>query len=196
MLIALDPGHGGGNGKQGDPGATSPINIDRKDLLYTEEDDIAYDIALKTQSLLIVAGFPAFLTRRPNQFISLRERCELANKMKANIFVSIHINAAGSPQARGIETFSYRNSTKGSALRDVVHQKVMDAVDRDKWVNRGLKEAGFYVLKHTQMPAALIECGFVTNVHDEIRLNDPEVRQQFAKGIAQGVIQYMKEDNK
>ncbi|HHV63404.1 MAG TPA: N-acetylmuramoyl-L-alanine amidase [Firmicutes bacterium] len=189
MRIVLDAGHGGGKG-QGDPGAVDPVQPAEGDMLYTEEDDLAFDIARRAQEALMLSGHTAHLTRRPNQFISLQGRCDLANRLGADVFVSIHLNA-GPPTARGFEVFSYPGSCPGAQLRDAILGAIAKAFP--DWVNRGAKEANYAVLRGTKMPAALVECGFVTNTEEERKLHDPAVRQRMAEAIAAGVIKYGRE---
>lgn len=186
MRIIVDPGHGGGKGS-GDPGAVDPVQPAEGDMLYTEEDDLAFDIALRAQKVLMLAGHTAYLTRRPNQFIGLQGRCDLANRLEADAFVSIHLNA-GPPQARGFEVFSFPGSREGVRLRDTILGEIAKAFP--SWTNRGAKEANFAVLRGTKMPAALVECGFVTNTEEERKLHDPAIRQRMAEAITRGILNY------
>lgn len=92
VRVILDPGHGGA-----DPGAVGEGNL--------LEKDIVLEIALKARDLLEAEGYRVFLTREDDRFVSLRNRARLANRLRADLFVSIHANAAGNRQARGTETF-------------------------------------------------------------------------------------------
>lgn len=94
VRIALDPGHGGI-----DPGA-----VGENGLL---EKDVVLEISRKVRSLLEIKGYNVFLTRSGDQFISLRKRARLANRRQADLFVSIHANAAFNQLAQGTETFYY-----------------------------------------------------------------------------------------
>ncbi len=183
--VVLDPGHGGR-----DPGAVDPIEPRQGDVLATREDELAYDIALRARRALEAGGHVGHLTRAPGQFVSLPERCDIANRLGAAAFVSIHVNAAKDPAGDGIETFSYPGAVMGARLRDLVHREVMRLTPEFR--NRGAKAAKYYVTHHTRMPACLVECGFCTNVADEKRLHDPEVRERIARGIASGVIAFLK----
>lgn len=158
------------------------------DMLYTEEDDLAYDIALRMRDILLLAGHTVYLTRQPNQFSSLKGRCDFANRLNADVFVSIHLNS-GPPAAKGFEVFSFPGSREGARLRDAILAEISKAF-RD-WVNRGGKEANYAVLRGTKMPAALVECGFITNSEEERRLHDPAIRQRMAEVIAKGIMAYM-----
>ena len=184
MRIVLDPGHGGK-----DPGAIDPVQPWQGDMLVTREDEIAYDIALRTRQCLERAGYTAYLSRSPNQFVSLQGRCEFANRMQVDAFISIHINAASKPEASGIETFCYPGAIRGARLRDLVHNGVIRIVPEFR--DRGVKEARHYVTHYTKAPACLIECGFCTNPEDERRLHDLGVRARIAQGIANGVVMFL-----
>ena len=183
MRIVLDPGHGGH-----DTGAYDPIDPAQGDMLCTIEGEMAFDIAQRTERLLAAAGHDVYLTRRPTEFISLQTRCDIANKLKSDIFVSVHLNAHRDENVKGIEVFSFPGSKEGAKLRNAVYMEIMDRLAG--WTQRGTKEANFYVLRETDMPAILVECGFVTNVEEERELHKPETRQKFAEGIAAGVMAY------
>ncbi len=158
-------------------------------MLATREDEIAYDIAFRARRALEAAGYVGHLTRAPGQFISLPGRCDIANRLGAAAFVSVHVNAAENPAAAGIETFSYPGAAKGARLRDLVHREVMRLAP--EFANRGTKVARHYVTHYAKAPACLVECGFCTNPEDERRLHDPGVRARIAQGIADGVVLFL-----
>ena len=171
-----------------DTGAYDPVDPAQGDMLCTIESEMAFDIAQRTERLLRMKGFEVHMTRQPNEFISLQKRCDIANRLKADIFVSIHLNAHNNPNVRGIEVFSYPGSVEGAKLRNAVYMEIMNRFPG--WRQRGTKEKALWVLKNTVMPAVLVECGFITNVEEEKELHKPEIRQKFAEGIAAGVLAY------
>jgi len=173
LTVCLDPGHGGE-----DSGAVG------NGLL---EKDLNLDIALKARPLIEAAGFNVIMTRRSDVYVSLEERCRIANRARATVFVSIHNNAFTST-AKGTETFCYYDSEEGRRLAASIHHEV---VARTKRVDRGLKEAGFYVLANTDMPAALLEGAFITNEEDAKHLADPGFRRRIAEGVAAGVSAFL-----
>ena len=177
MKIVLDAGHGGK-----DPGAKTFLTV---------EKDMALNIALQVREYL-KRNHEVIMTRQTDEYVSLAERCRIANEAKADIFVSIHLNAHDDPRVNGIETFSFPGSQKGGALRNAIHRGVMQLLPG--WTDRGTKEANFQVLRQTKMPAALVECGFITNQRDEQRIHDINVRDTFARGIANGVEAYLREE--
>src|SRR5690554_5163537 len=177
MKIVLDAGHGGK-----DPGAKTFLTV---------EKDMALNIALQVRENL-KKKHEVIMTRLTDEYVSLSERCRIAKRANADVFVSIHLNAHDDPRANGIETFSFPGSKNGAALRNAIHLEVMRLLP--DWTDRGTKEANFQVLRDTKMPAALIECGFITNEKDEQRIHDINVRDTFARGIANGVEAYLREE--
>lgn len=123
---------------------------------------------------------------------SLQNRCDIANKAMADIFISIHFNAMGNiwqTSTGGIETYNYRGSIKGASLAKIVHKYLIKGT---KMNNRGVKESGFYVLKNTDMPAILVECGFMDNKEEAILMKSNEYRKECAIEICKGICEYFK----
>lgn len=185
MIVCIDPGHGGK-----DPGAVDPVQPAEGDDIYTEEADIAYEIAVQTANALQRIGHQVKLTRQPNQFVSLAERCRIANQAKADAFVSIHLNA-GRPLAAGFEAWSHPKSQRGILLGSRILDELAQAFP--SWRNRGAKKGDFAVLRGTKMPAVLVECGFITNPDEERRLHAPEVQQKMGEAIARGINEWGKQ---
>lgn len=122
-------------------------------------------------------------SRTTDKYVSLSKRASDANKAGADVFVSIHLNAARS-SVRGFEIFHYPGSSAGRRLATSVH----DAVLRNKSLvarDRGIKTANFAVLRLTNMPSALVELGFITNALDARLLKSKQ--DEFAKQIAEGI---------
>ena len=172
-LVCIDPGHGGY-----DSGATG------NGLL---EKDLNLDIARRVKPLLQGMGYSVLMTRETDTYVSLEDRCRIANSAHATIFVAIHNNAYES-SSKGTETYCFYSSSEGRRLATCVHTEV---VKRIQTVDRGVKEAGFYVLKNTDMTAALLEGAFITNPSDAKRLATASFRQKIAEGVAAGVGDYL-----
>ncbi len=172
-LMCIDPGHGGD-----DSGAA-----------YNDvkEKDVNLNIALRAKPLIEAMGYQVLMTRSTDKTVSLQERCDIANNAGALIFVSIHNNAYLTT-SEGTETYCYYDSEEGRRLATFVHQEV---VKRIKLEDRGVKEAGFYVLKNTDMTSALVEGAFLTNPAEAKLLKDPKFRQKIAEGIAAGINDYL-----
>ena len=184
MRIVIDPGHGGR-----DCGAVDPVQPLEGDQLNTFEAELNYEIACRVKSYLEQEGIIGILTRKPGEFVPLDARAELANRLRADAFVSVHLNAAASPLAQGFEVFAFPGSPWGARLRDAVRQAV--AAEFPDWTNRGAKTANFAVLRETFCPACLVECGFITNPDEERRLGSAAIRDKFSRAIATGVIKFL-----
>ena len=119
------------------------------------------------------------------QTADLAEICDVTNRWGADILVSIHCNAFNQ-KAKGTETFAYYGSREGDALAHHIQSQIVTSLAT---TNRGVKEAGFYVLKHTKCTAVLVETAFIDNKGDEQLLLDKT--DEFARAIARGVTDYI-----
>ncbi|NLJ83429.1 MAG: AMIN domain-containing protein [Halanaerobiaceae bacterium] len=179
-LILLDPGHGGF-----DPGAVGPSGLTEK--------DVNLAVALLTAEILQREGYNVMLTRNDDRFISLKDRVEMANSLEAMLFVSIHSNSANATYSEGTETFIAPNKVASSQLlADALQQNLLKELKR---YDRGVKKENFYVIKYTDMPAALVEVAFISNPHEESLLASNLFREKAARAIAQGIMEYMQKIN-
>lgn len=150
------------------------------------ESDVAATVAHAVVGYLNAAGCEA----RFVQSDSLSEVTDTANDWGADVFVSIHCNSAASEYARGVETFSYPGSIGGRDIAGCIQRQIVgtfEKIDPD-FPNRGLKEANFYVLRNTDMPACLVEMAFISNEEDAALLKHHA--DDFARAIARGVTDY------
>lgn len=141
-----------------------------------------------TQKLMnLVAGYleKAGCEVMAVQTKELADICRKSNEWGADLFVSIHCNAANK-KAKGTETFAYYGSREGDALAHHIQSQIITSLAT---ANRGVKEASFYVLKHTKCTAALVETAFIDNKGDEQLLIDKT--DDFARAIARGVTDYI-----
>lgn len=174
FAICLDPGHGGRDG-----GA-------RSDGL--EEADLNLDIALRARRIL-TPKYLVVLTRDGDVDLSLNGRVAVADRARADLFVSIHINAANNPRADGYEVFVRRDASATSLL--LAAGILMQFARR--WPtrrNRGLKYANFLVVKQPR-PACLVECFFLTNPADRTLLETAQAREELGAAIAWGCGNFM-----
>jgi N-acetylmuramoyl-L-alanine amidase len=205
--VAVDPGHGGGDtGAVGElpPGTVTGLTprTDSQGRTVLMEKDVNLDIGLRLDAWLRANGARTLLTRtqdlaggdRPytTEGADLRARTDAANAARVDIFVSIHNNAMSSRAGSGTETFHYHYSSAASrTLASAVQTKMVEVLGIP---DRGVKTAGFYVLRHTRMPAILVEGGFLTNAGDVLLLADPAVRQRLAEAIGRGIAVYAAAD--
>ena len=175
MKVFLNPGHAP-NG-QPDPGACG---------CGLRESDVAAQIGRLVEGYLTAAGLEVMTL----QSDSLSEITDTANEWGADVFVSIHCNSAASEYARGVETFSYPGSLAGRDIAGCIQRQLVDTfgkIDPD-FPDRGLKEANFYVVRNTDMPACLVELAFISNEEDAALLKFQA--DDFARAIARGVTDY------
>jgi N-acetylmuramoyl-L-alanine amidase len=176
-IIVVDPGHGGRQN-----GAISPWGI--------KEKELNLEIAKNLYELLILNGCLVIMTRTEDVEISLEERVAIANLNKADIFVSIHNNSLpANPKIKGTETYYYTYFSKPLAI---AIQK--NLTEETGLVNRGVKTAGFVVIKKTNIPAVLVEVGYLTNKEDEEKLRDSEFKKKVALGIFRGIKEYFENE--
>ena len=176
VRVCIDPGHGGS-----DPGALGN---------GLREADINLDVCLRLAALCDldtrdVAGggeWDVLLTRTTDATVTLAQRTGMANAFGAESFLSVHMNAFTSPAANGTETFCFLGLGQSPAglLRNRVQAEALSAWEL---TDRGVKEANFFVLRNTTMPAALLEGGFITNPVDSAKMADPLARQALARHL-------------
>jgi N-acetylmuramoyl-L-alanine amidase len=137
-------------------------------------------------------GHQPLMTREADTYLSLPERCQLANREGADLFLSIHANAAAVAQANGFEVWTSPGWTPADPWATAIWSSIrvvfpalhgrMDMSDGDPD-----KESKFYVLVNTTMPAVLVETAFISNLDEERKLADPGWRLRMAGAIASAV---------
>jgi N-acetylmuramoyl-L-alanine amidase len=174
LVVVIDPGHGGS-----DPGAVGLGGL--------RETDVVLDVSQKLAQILEQNGLQVVMTRQDERTIDLAPRTQLANRISADLFVSIHANAVGGgrTEVNGVETYYYQS---GNLLAQYIQNSILQTMRMN---NRGVKQARFYVLRNTQMPAVLVETGFVTGSDDSQILANPDDRTRMAEAIARGILQYV-----
>ncbi|NLY19985.1 MAG: AMIN domain-containing protein [Tissierellia bacterium] len=182
LVVVVDAGHGG---KQ--PGTS------KGDYL---EKEFNLDVALKLERKLKNLGFTVKMIRTGDNSVDNFERANIANESMADMYVSIHANSALNPDASGIEVLYYPNDTGAIKYEDQspFAKSILDGVVRSTGAkNRGIiKRPDLIVLKNTQMSAALVECGFISNEAELDKLKSDAYQDLIAEGIANGIRNYTK----
>ncbi len=184
LTLAIDPGHGGS-----DPGAT---------YYGVKEKDVVLATGLYLKEMLEQTPFNVVYTRETDTYPTLPQRVSIAKNAKADIFVSIHANAASSSSASGTETFYYAAgdtnavtaaaASDGKQLATYIQNRLIEELELR---NRGVKStSSLYVLKNTSMPAALAELGFLSNHEEGAKLAKAEYQKKGAKAIYHGILDY------
>lgn len=164
----IDPGHGGK-----DPGAVGN-GLREKDITLFMAKHL-YNYVKKTYPSVDI-----YLTRYQDEFVDLSVRASRANARKADVFLSIHVNAGG---GTGFESFIHPNAASRTAqIQEIVHKTAMKAMPKVK--DRGMKRKNLAVLRQTTMPAILVETLFIDNAKDAKLLKDEAFLKQAAEAYA------------
>lgn len=188
--IALDAGHGGPDG-----GASSKDGVIEK--------DVNLAITLHLRDYLQQAGAMVVLTREEDKDLAdpntkgyskrktedLLKRAELINQKKADLFLSIHMNAIPSNKWSGAQTFYTSNHKDNRTLATLVQEEIKRNLKNTDRLPKPL-DNGMYLLKTLQMPSTLIEVGFLSNPEESRLLRDPAYQKKVAASIYQGILRY------
>jgi len=193
--IVIDAGHGGR-----DDGACANNLV---------EKELTLEMAFRVEAKLKEWGYPTVMTRRDDSYLLLTERAEIANQVGHGIFVSLHFNKSGNSEANGVEVFyasekvrpepewswagffakpvPQENGDTGENLAGYVQAALVSHTEAE---NRGIKGKALYVVRHTRLPAVLVEGGFLSNVFEAGLIATPEYRDRLAAAVVEGVAQY------
>ncbi len=202
--VVIDPGHGGV-----DLGTSRDFFIEAK---------IVYQIAeLVKKELIKNENITATLTRNQNQGASLSTRVDLANRLNADLFLSLHANSSQSQQVSGMEF--YFGSTRKPAVTSAAKKnlgaehsteeliekiktdliqfgKIKSSLDFSKDIQKTtdqksvIRRAPFYVIENTSMPAVLVEVGFISNRREARKLATPEYQAEIANLLVSAILKY------
>lgn len=182
-IIALDAGHGGS-----DTGAIGPTGVTEK--------GVTLRVAKALQKLLQAEGATVLMTRTTDTEVSpkkanasdveeLQARCDVGNDGNADIFISMHMDSFTNSTPSGTTGYYYTKGSKASQrLAQYVSEAVVTALGTG---NRGTKSCNFYVVKHTDMPATLVEMAFISNDKEEKLMNSEAGINRAAEGILNGL---------
>ena len=168
-----DAGHGGYD--SGAPGLHGCL-----------EKNIVLEVSNKINDYLKTQDIKNINTRTTDVFVSLNERSNKANNLGVNSFVSIHCNSSDNPKAHGLEIFCYK--FKYRHLADCILQELKNENLYTQLREGGVKEGNLHVVRETNMPACLVELGFITNEEDYNLIM--KNKDRFAKAIAKGICKF------
>lgn len=172
-VICIDAGHGGR-----DPGARGAGGLWEKDLTL--------QMALEAARALEAAGANVIMTRSGDVYRSLDERYDLANARRVDLFISIHCNSMPrANMASGTQTYYCHGASL--ALAEAMHPHIVDAMGGS---DRGIHSRRFAVVRHTEMPAVLLEVGYINHSDDAQKLSDPQYQRTIGEAICMGLIRY------
>lgn len=189
--IVIDPGHGGRDG-----GAKGQDN--------TEEKVIALDVSKRLRDYLEQAGAVVYLTREEDKdlagekFIGRRKAADIRNRLAfihekdADFFVSIHLNSLPSSRWSGAQTFYYDRFPENKHLATMIQAEIIRNLQNT--TRKPLEKRDMYLLKHAEIPGALVEIGFLSNDVELQLLKDKQYQEKMAVSIYQGMIRYIMEE--
>lgn len=187
-IIIVDPGHGGF-----DPGKPGITGLDEKDLNLK--------ISLLLRNYLENAGAIVIMTRTTDDDVDgmdgvKHKSKDMVQRKKlsegGDILVSIHQNSFTQSSVHGAQTFYNDKSEEGKALAKSIQTSVKEVADLDNR-REAKSNTNYYVLKATNLPAVIIECGFLTNPEEEKKLNSASYQNQMALGIYLGILRYFEQ---
>jgi N-acetylmuramoyl-L-alanine amidase len=176
-IIYLDPGHGGH-----DAGAVGN---------ELKEKDLNLNICKKIEAILKNYDCKIIMSRNTDEFLTLDERTDKANKEKADLLLSVHINAATIATAKGFETYIHPKAKAATiAFQNVLHDEIIKSIG-SSINNRGKKQANYHMVRESNMSAVLTENLFISNKSDAAHLADDQFLQKVAEGHALGIVNFL-----
>ncbi|WP_188456409.1 N-acetylmuramoyl-L-alanine amidase CwlD [Virgibacillus oceani] len=191
--IVIDPGHGGPDG--------GAVGSDK-----TQEKDIALKVSKKLQNYLQQAGALVYLTRNKDTDLAekdtaglarrkaedIRRRLAFIDEKQADFFVTVHLNALPSTRWSGAQTFYYPKFEESKHLAKMIQAEVIRNLENT--TREALAINGIYLLKHAEVPGALVEIGFLSNVHERELLKQDDYQFKMAGSIYEGILRYVTDD--
>ena len=172
--VVIDAGHGGK-----DPGATSVLGF--------HEKGINLSVATKVARLLSEKGIKIKMTRSGDSYPELEQRAAIANRLRADLFVSIHSDSFPKSSRRGYTMYVARQASQSSHK---AAGAIARSMSRTGLSSHGTQTRDYKVLVGTRGPAVLVEMGYLTNRREAALLKDPYFQNRLAQAIANGILDY------
>lgn len=192
LTVVLDAGHGGT-----DPGKIG-VNGEK-------EKELNLEITMLLKEKLEKQGIQVVLTRDSDGGLydeqsnnkkvqDLQRRCELIHKTSPRCAVSIHQNSYTTPEVKGAQVFYYTNSVEGKKLAEGLQTALVEGVDPEN--HREAKgNTSYYLLKKTDVPLAIVECGFLSNPEEAGLLATKEYQEKVAEAVCTGILKYLEKSD-
>ncbi|WP_243456522.1 N-acetylmuramoyl-L-alanine amidase [Mobilitalea sibirica] len=190
IVIVIDPGHGGR-----DPGK---VGVNK-----ALEKDINLNIAFKLKALLELNDIKVIMTREEDiglysetdsnkKMADLRKRIEIIHSSKADIAISIHQNSFTQEYVKGAQVFYHSQSDAGRRLSIIIQEQIKEALKDDNH-RKAKSNSNYYMLKKTECPLVIVECGYMSNQKEAALLIDEAYQEKLAWGIHMGIMKYINE---
>lgn len=192
LTVVLDAGHGGT-----DPGKIG-VNGEK-------EKELNLEITMLLKEKLEKQGIQVVLTRDSDGGLydeqsnnkkvqDLQRKCELIHKTSPRCAVSIHQNSYTTPEVKGAQVFYYTNSAEGKKLAEGLQTALVEGVDPEN--HREAKgNTSYYLLKKTDVPLAIVECGFLSNPEEAGLLATKEYQEKVAEAVCTGILKYLEKSD-
>lgn len=182
--VIIDVGHGGS-----DPGK---IGVNK-----ALEKDINLSVAKKVKTVLEGKGISVLLTREKDEGLAsgsgsnkkvedMKARVKLINEVKPKLTVSIHQNSYQTEDVKGAQVFYYSHSQKGEEMAKILQEAVRKVDSTNK--RQAKANDTYYLLKRTEVPTIIVECGFLSNWEEAQKLIDEEYQQKMAEAVCEGIL--------
>nr|WP_255437766.1 N-acetylmuramoyl-L-alanine amidase CwlD [Thalassobacillus sp. CUG 92003] len=192
-VIVLDPGHGGPDG--GAVGADDTL-----------EKDIALSVAKYLRDYLQQNGATVYMTREEDKDLAaedtsglsrrksedIRNRVALIHEKETDFFISLHLNAIPSPEWSGAQSFYYPGQERSQDLAQFIQAEIKRNLENT--TREAMALNSMYLLKQASVPGALVEIGFLSNVHERELLKTEDYQRKMAASIYQGMLRYATEE--
>lgn len=190
LRVAVDPGHGGydGGARAVDSGVW--------------EKELTLQIARQVERELVSRGAAVTLTRTRDECLAeegsgkarkradLQKRLDIAQENHADVFLSVHLNEYRDRSESGPQVFYQRGADEGRLLAGALQQALVDELQPARV--RSANAGDYYVLRSTTLPAALVECGFLSNAQEERKLMEADYQQRIARAVANGLEEWIR----
>lgn len=181
--IIIDAGHGG-------------IDAGKSGVNGEKEKDINLKIAMKIKKLLSDNDVPVRMTRENDDRLADSQRADLEARTEimnggALLAVSIHQNSYHDPAVSGAQVFYYTGSEEGRNAAGII-QAELNALAPDHTKEIKANDT-YYILKNTEVPAVIVECGFLSNYTEAEKLSDDAYQNKIAEAVAKGILQYIQD---
>lgn len=184
-LVVIDAGHGGLD--------AGKVGVNGK-----EEKEINLNISLKIEKLLKQRNIEVKMTRTKDERLAesqvedLKARTDFMNKEKPDLVVSIHQNSYHEEAVSGAQVFYYTDSKQSERAAGCI-QEAFKEIDPEN-TKKAKGNNTYYILKKTEVPVVIAECGFLSNYKEAEKLADEEYQQKLAEAVVKGVVQYLEGD--
>jgi N-acetylmuramoyl-L-alanine amidase len=180
-IVVIDPGHGGSN-----PGAVYG-NVREKDL------NLKVSRILKDK--LTASGVTVYMTRTDDRDVGLYTRADIANKLNADLFISIHHNASPNTSAQGIMTLYYPTANdkvfNGKKLAQIIQKNLVNTLKTRDWGI--IPRPNLVVIRQTRMPAVIAELGYMTNKSELERIQTADFQEKAAQALHTAIMEALQQ---